>query len=712
MLPPIFRHPNELSILFVGFSSGARTVLAAALKELGFSNLKYAPDFTSALKTIKDEKINWVIATVQDDNRTPVTSFLEGIDVEPNGADIRTSLFLNVEDAPTLVAAFERGVLSCHRSNGSHDEFLQEMKELLSLIATHSGDDTLIAAHYFTAELMTLKRYDQIVRIYQTLTRLYPDNHGLALPYAQALFANGDQDTAMAVLLYAKLMNPVLLPQVKALLQKMGNEDQMEHGEAYLGRHYKLKRCLIIDPSEQDGRTLLAGAQQVGFNEVVQVKDAVAATAWLKSNASPDLIICEWALPKMPGPIFLYRLQAKHNIRVPLIICNEKIGERDAIIINELGVSTLLAKPLNASLLPREILRAVTQHANPTDLRTIKRRLYLAAKAAFSDEIHYYCDLLLKHPDISEGDRLLTQAILSYERKDFDETKQSAIAALNQGADMYESMEVLGKSLMKLRQFDLAIRCLENVRFLSPTNVDHLCNLAECYLEQDDEKSFDTLLNAAKEIDEDAPKVVETELKGELKKKNAAKTRYLMQKLKSYQEILTFMNNRAVSLIHTGNTDEAFELYQKTIAALPPGRGDLSAVIHYNLSLGYARSGRLDEASKVLPKALHSKDPALAAKAGRLAKNITKALTSGKQLTFAAKEKSVESERDKKNMLASLVDTSKPPATQAQGTRGRGLHAILQAGESTLQAAPPAMAKEEDDLQQMIAIDDENIIIG
>ena len=451
------------------------------------------------------------------------------------------------------------------------------------------------------------------------------------------------------------------------------------------------------------------------------LKDPLTATQWLNSNPAPDLIICEWTLPKIPGPIFLYRLRNKHGLQLPLIICNEEITERDAIMINELGASVVLKKPLDEAKLPDDILWTVTQHRNPTDYKIIRRQLTLASQTGDKEKEAHFKNLLKSHPDCQVGDLSLVEAILSYNAKRYEEANQYASVALNNGGDLRESMEILGKSFMKLRQFELATRCLEDVRYLSPSNVNHLCCLAECYLEQNEEKLFDEMVDAAKSVDKEDPNVVATEVKGALKRKHIDQARDLMQKLKSYQDILAFMNNRAVSLIHTGKNEEAFDLYLQTIAALPRHRADLSAIVHYNLGMGYARSNKLDDAKEVLTKAIQGKNPDVATKARRLFHAIEKAQASGKSLSFAAKSKTTEAIPDNEELLAKLAKG--PDAAEKAPSSTKllpGLMEIFELNEKNHGTDPASAGCGAADAQDqgapseardVVESDDENIVI-
>ncbi len=171
---------------------------------------------------------------------------------------------------------------------------------------------------------------------------------------------------------------------------------------------------------------------------------------------------------------------------------------------------------------------------------------------------------------------------------------------------------------MKLREFDAALRCLENVNIISPYNVNYLCEIAECHLENGDDKKFESFLDQAKDLDPDAQVVLETEAKGAMKRGHTETAKKLLQGLKSFKDVLAFMNNRAVALIQVGKMDEGLDLYQKALSSLPDGQGEARALLSYNLGLGFARTARLDEAAETLNAALATKNPARLKKAQSL----------------------------------------------------------------------------------------------
>ena len=707
MLPEIFRD-KSIGVLLVGFSPAILSLLSDVLGELGYSGISDAPDIDGAITVMKNdgERPNWILVPLTDKNGISILSLLETTSTRENTL---VSIFREKGDSAQLEKAFARGVLSWHPVDGSREDFLYELGQVTAMFAMPGVDDTLIAARYLMVELMTGKRYARAQELYNTVSRHYPHNHSLTLLYAEALHESGQQKKALATIFYLRAVSPELKNQADALLLKLGREAQLETAERCLGDYYDLKLCLVVDPNEQDGQVLASCAKKIGFQRVITFRDPVAATQWLNQNSPPDLIICEWTLPKIPGPIFLYRLRNKHDLQLPLIICNEKISERDAIMFNELGASVVLGKPLDQNLLPDQILWTVMQHRNPTDYKIIRRQLTTASQSGEIGKVQFFKDLLTNHPDTNRGDLSLIEAILAYNDKNYEDANEYATMALNQGGDIRESMEVLGKALMKLRRFELATRCLEDVRYLSPTNVTHLCDLAECYLEQNDDKNYDEMLHAAKKVDEEDPKVIETEVKGELKRKNVVRARYLMQKLKSYEDILAFMNNRAVSLIHTGHPEDGFDLYRQTIAALPQHRQDLSAVVHYNLGLGYAKSNRLADAKDVLVYAQNGKNPDISIKAARLVRGIEKALAGGKQLVFAAKQKAESVVSDKEEMIAKMCKGDSRGQKSAESHRP-GLMKIYQINDE------PSQTSQLENLPQpkedsIFASDDENIVI-
>ncbi|RZA12316.1 MAG: response regulator, partial [Proteobacteria bacterium] len=387
-------------------------------------------------------------------------------------------------------------------------------------------------------------------------------------------------------------------------------------------------------------------------------EDPITLMKWVRQNPPPDLIISEWQLPEIPGPIFLYKLRNRLELNVPIVIVNSQINERESPWIKELDISCLVAKPIIGRELFQAVVWTMQQSKGPSDIQSLKTKLKIYSKRQ-DKELGRIRHTYMQHPMLMESDRMLMEAQLSYDAGCFLHAKKYALDAVLRAGDPREALEILSKSLMKLREFDAALRCLENVTVLSPYNVSYLCEIAECHLENGDDVKYENYLDQARDIDPEAQIVIETEAKGAMKRGHTETAKKLLQSLKSFKEVLAFMNNRAVALIQVGNHKEGLDLYQKALASIPDGQHEVRSLISYNLGLGLARSQQLEEAVDALETATLTKNDNRLRKAKSLKARILKALENGEAIDFPVdKPASMLDEDAKLQMLRTIKESS------------------------------------------------------
>lgn len=85
------------------------------------------------------------------------------------------------------------------------------------------------------------------------------------------------------------------------------------------------------------------------------------------SNDPPDLIVMEWRLPKVTGPMLLQRMRA-HGMHLPSIIVNSSLVKRkDETLLKEMGVATVLEKPTKRGDYLNALAWVVGQARKPTE---------------------------------------------------------------------------------------------------------------------------------------------------------------------------------------------------------------------------------------------------------------------------------------------------------------------------------------------------------
>ena len=86
-----------------------------------------------------------------------------------------------------------------------------------------------------------------------------------------------------------------------------------------------IKTCVIIDPDSTVNEVLKSFLQEVGIAKVEYFDDGLKAWGWLRANPEPDIIIQEWRLPKLTGPLLLQRIRQHGFLTVQIVIISSLI---------------------------------------------------------------------------------------------------------------------------------------------------------------------------------------------------------------------------------------------------------------------------------------------------------------------------------------------------------------------------------------------------
>jgi CheY-like chemotaxis protein len=647
--------------LAISASSSQRQLLSSVLKELGFSNVVVVSDIKTCLEMMEAEEVGWIISPLLDSNDLSVLQLLDVINQNQILRHVKVSILLDEEDE-MLPKAFAMGALSYHKFSMTKEACYPEMKKLIDRIVAFEFDFIRIAACYLQEYLHGIKEFGELRSLFSGLLQIFPGNAEYMLALAHSLLLMGELETGRVILHQIQITGSDQQDRVRELSQQFFDTDILpEEPEYVLAEHWGFRTCLCVDPSPESLTILKKALTRLGFSEIICFRDPISALKWIRENKKVDLIISEWKLAHLPGPLFLYKLRNRISLDIPLLIINESLEERDAPIISELGASRLLQKPIEEMALNRDIIWTLQQHTKPTDPIVIKQKLLLASKRHDLPEVKRFKQLYFGIPSLLDSEKPLIEAQVAFDSGCFLHAKKHAIEALKKGANPKESMEILGKSLMKLRDFEAAIRCLANVAFISPMNVTHLCSLAECQLEQGNDKAFDQIMTKAEAIDDESTHVIETAAKGAIKRGHTDTARKLLSRLKSYKEILAFMNNRAVTMIRVGNFEEGFELYKRTLESLPENQQEMKALIQYNLGLGFARANRLEDAIQALSEAEKTHNNERIMKAKSLKTRIVASINSGDPLLL--KSEPPISEKDEKARMSQLKQIESALAT-------------------------------------------------
>lgn len=656
-MPNIF-HNQDLRCLIVAPSQTIRQLFSAVLKDLGYPHVICVTDFKACLEILEAEEVGWVIGPLFDQAGASLLQILELIREQAVLRGIKVSALRDGNDK-LLPQAFAQGLLSWHRLPSTRDALRDELSGLLMQLQSVKGDCTRVAAHYLRRYLLEAGEHRELKNLFEALLQVYPGDDGYMLELAEAHLLAGDEKSGKTLLHQVQITAPARYEQVRELSQKyFGSPTLPGDAQGLLAEHFGFHSCLVVDPQSTSAQRMHDILRRLGFKQVTCFADPLAALKWLRHNPKPNLIISHWQLPTLPGPVFLYKVRHRLGNDTPLMILHRNIAEREAPMLIELGASRLVQEPVSETDLFDDIIWTLKECTHPREVGTVRQKLLVASKRRDVAEIRRLREVYAQLPTLLPCELLLVDAQIAYDAGCYLHAKKHALDAMLQGADARSCMEVLGRALMALREFEAAIRCLENVSLVCPLNISHLCALAECHLEAGHERDFEQKLEAARDIDPDAPEVLETAAKGAIKRGHTEMAKKLMQQLKSFREVLSFMNNRAVTLMRVGDFEQGLDLYAKTLQSLPSEVVEIRSAVLYNQGLGYARANRLEEALRTLAEAEKTKSLQRQQKARDLRQRIRAAIDTGQPI---------------------ILKTDNPPSELEEQAKLAQLHAIDQA---------------------------------
>ena len=617
---------KEMKIIVMSQSSGTRTTFTSVLKKMNYNEITGVSSFKDIIELAETTSIDWIICPVVDGNGHNVLQLLSLINDTPQIRFTKVSCYF--EDAQEILPKlYQYGLMSHHQTAITMDDVEKELQNLVELLEKEDGNYARTAASYLRKYLSEQNLLSELLSMEKAFLAAYPGDRDCLLSLAETMFKMNLTDAAKQALYHFSLIEPESEEISTLLKQYTGEWDFSEEDTKNIAQMMGFNSALIVDANEEERLKCDDLLKTMGFRQISSFSDPRLAMKHIRSHKDTpvDLLVSEWQLPIIPGPVFLYKIRNRLAIKSPLLLNTAHIRDVEKPMIQELGASTVVDKPIKEGDFQKSILWTINEHNNPKDPNILKFKIKQAIAQNDKRGLAKLKKKVAASPALSDGEKLLVEAEIAFSNTCYLHAKKNALAALHEGAPSTEALELLGRSLIKLRDFDGAIRCLKNVSMVSPYNVDHLCDIAECHLENGNNDEFQKTLDQAKSIDQ-GRRVVETEAKGAIQTGHTETARKLLTKLKSFKDVLAYTNNRAVALIHAGKFDQGIELYKKALDSLPENKPELEALVLYNLGLAHARHNNLEQALGELNRVKTCKNLARRRRINSLKKKITQSL--------------------------------------------------------------------------------------
>ncbi len=666
----IFFRDRDVKVLVVDPSGASRTLLSEVIRSLGFTDVNGVPNLKDALGVMEVEKVRWLITPLMADQHENLLQVLNLFCSVPELKQLRISALVEETEMDLLPPCFERGLLSYHKKPFTKDSLINELKDLFVRYEKFNWQSSLMAGSYLRQNLLYLGLYDELLAFERQLLKISPADLGQYLNLAIPLAKTGRIEEAKAILSQVKKIDPSQDATIKQIAAAYLGGDDLSSSDGKGMNILGLKSAIILDNDTTVRNEIQATLQEMGVESVHAFEDGIAAFEHIKQNNNPDIIMQEWRVPKLTGPLFLQRAQEEGAKGTPVILVSSLIQKEDTPFVREMGVSHILNKPFQRKDLVQSIIWTIQQDRQPTEQGSMERKMRQLLHDKQFDEAAKIKERYISDATIAVGSKELMEAEFAYAYGDNEKARDFGIEAIKHSGESIFILNLLGKALINLREFETALKCFQKAQTLAPLNLERLCQIAEIHSELGDTAKSNDILEEAKDIDPDSQRVMEAEAKGAINAGETNVAKKIMAQLKAMENVVAYMNNRSVAMARCGMINEGIEGYNKTVEAIPDERSDIKSIVHYNIAFAHIRANQLTEAKTQLEKSVSFKPSKVSDRAEVLLKRVNQAIERGTQLTIAKSENILN-----RSMGELSSGPAAAPATEAEK------HAIEEAKE-------------------------------
>jgi CheY-like chemotaxis protein/TolA-binding protein len=605
--------------------------MVASMRGLGFENLTSVTSLSEALSVLATTSIDWLITSFFVHEKTNALQLLKLARQEPDLKQLKVSLFAADNEADLLPKAFSLGLFSCHKKPFNKDTFTSEMRGVLERLEANSWHPSLASAEYLRTVLSTRGEgaAPARFRLEQALNQAFPEEVGQLLHLAESCFLVGNAPAARSLLWQAVQRQPGIEERVAALIQRHGQDD-----DAWKG--VKLGRCVVVDSDTAVRESVKEALLSRGAKTVQAFEDGKAAWTWLKVNKEPDLLVMEWRIPGVSGPLLLQRCRSQGFHQLPVIVQSSLVKPEDEPLLKEMGVAEVLRKPFRKESFLNCVAASIGQSQRPSDLHSLELKIRaLLASGRVADATNYMQLYLAKGEAENEATKALLTAEFAFAAGDYKTARDIAVKSMHHGNKSVALLNLLGKTLMRLREFSAALQIFQKANDIVPNSVARLCAVAETQQELGDAKGARKTLDQVDRVDDENQDVINSKVNIGLATGDKGLVQGAIDRFRPTDNVLAYINNKAIAHVKAGEYDQAIQLYTKVIDTIPHDKPRLLAIVGYNLALAQARKNDVKGVVEALARVPRGDDELLGRKVDSLAARAKAALGGGKPLQLS-----------------------------------------------------------------------------
>ncbi|MBC7531659.1 MAG: response regulator [Oligoflexus sp.] len=622
---------QKKKVVAVESNGATRTLITELLRDKGFTDVQAVPSIKEAVAVLENEAVAWVLSSIHADQEVNLFQLLHMISRTPALESVRVSAFIEEGEKVLLPAAFELGLLSYHLKPFTKDKLKSEFDNLMGDFEALQWKSLPLSASYLRRALSEAGNYAELLNFEKQLMQSQPGNLQQLLNLTLPLIKLNKIEDATSILIQVQKLDPSFDKQIKQIFTThLPNVNPSTASSSI--NILNLKSAVIVESDSAIQKDLSSALHEMGVERIEVFSDGRSALEYLKANADNDLIIQEWKIPQITGPLFLQKAKDEGGQSAPFILYTSLIDQNDAQFVKEMGVACVMTKPTSRTEIIKNIIWTVQQERSPTDKKALERKFRQFLEERNLEEAQGLLQRYLASPGISVGAKLLLEAEMSYYQGDFERAREQAFGSLKNSGDSIFVLNLLGKIMMQLRDIVTALRCFEKAQELAPQNLTRLCQIAEIQSDLGQNEKSESSLAMVSELDPDSEKLKETRAKIAINSGDGS-AKSIMGQLKDAENVVSYMNNLAVAMARCGKVEDGINQYKKTMLSIPDERRDLICTVQFNLSLAYLRNNDFNSAKELLAQ-LATVESKVQSKAAGILKKIKYSDAKGTPLQF------------------------------------------------------------------------------
>mgnify|MGYP003684584077 CR=1 FL=1 len=632
-----FFKEKEGKVIVIDSSGAARTLLGEVVRSLGFGDVNGVSGIKEAIEMMEVERVNWIITPILADQNENAIRLLELCINEAALRHVRVSFLLEETELEILPDGVSRGMLSYHSKPFTKASLTDELTQFLTDFESFDWNGALLAANYFRGYMMEASRTQELLTFEKKLLDYFPGRIDQIFNTIPPLANLGRKEEAISILKQIKLIDSSQEEKIEKYLGDYLDGASLDGEGGDTANFLGVNKVLIVDSDEIVAKEVQSILGDLGIENVIISEDGESAIKELEENEDIDLVIQEWRIPKLTGPLFLQKALEKIKNPIPFVLLSSLVEDQDQHFVKEMGVAAIIPKPLNKEEFIKSIIWTVQQDRLPTEQSSMERKIRQFLDEKNISEAQSIKERYLADTSIQQGHKMLIEAEFYYIQKEYEKSRDFGIEAIKHVGDSIFVLNLLGKIMMNLREFDIALKCFEKAQAFAPMNLERLCQIAEVHSEMENTEKAAEAIEAAVDLDPDSEKVQETTAKLAINSGDVSGAKKIMEQLKAMENVVSYMNNQAVALARCDMFKEGIQQYNTTLQAIPESRKDVFGIVSFNLALAHLRAANAKESIPHLEQAIQN-DSVVQEKAKKLLARVKNAVEKGKPLQVQKSE--------------------------------------------------------------------------